>query len=287
LFKQLSSIVSDTCILASNTSSLSISSLASSIINPERFIGIHFFNPAHLMKLVEVIPAVQTSEQTLEISKNLLLSCKKLVVVAKDTPGFIVNRIARPYYGEAIKIYEEGIAKLVDIDWAMTEVGFKMGPFALMDFIGHDINYHVTEIVYNAFYQDPRYRPSFAQKRLVEAGYLGIKTGRGFYLHSENAIKENPTINSFDAKTISDRIVIMLINEAADALYYKIATKEDIETSMTKGVNYPKGLLSWADEIGMKECVRRMDDLFNTYHDSRYRCSVLLRQMAEANQKFF
>lgn len=287
LFKTLSSVVSDTCILASNTSSLSITSIASAVTNPERFIGIHFFNPAHIMKLVEVIPALQTSELTIEKSVDYLKHCRKLPVIAKDTPGFIVNRIARPYYGEAIRIYEEGIANIADIDWAMTERGFKMGPFTLMDFIGHDINYNVTEIVYNAFFQDPRYRPSFTQKRLVEAGFLGAKTEKGFYSYAANLEKPKPTIDLEKAKIISDRILVMLINEAADALYYNIASKEDIETSMTKGVNYPKGLLSWADEIGIQNCVSQLDNLFNEYHDTRYRCSPLLRRMAAHKQNFF
>ncbi len=287
LFSLLSSVVSDNCILATNTSSLSISSLASVVRNPERFIGIHFFNPAHLMKLVEVIPAIQTSDETVHFVKNLLLACNKIPVIAKDTPGFIVNRIARPYYGEALKIYEEGIAEPVDIDFAMTQTGFKMGPFALMDFIGNDINFQVTEIVYNSFFQDPKYRPSFTQKRLVEAGYFGVKTGRGFYSYAENANRPIVNITPADAQYISDRIVIMLINEAVDALFFNIATKEDIEISMTKGVNYPKGLLRWADDFGIEECVKRMDDLFNVYHDTRYRCSPLLRKMTKLNQKFY
>ncbi|MCC6815257.1 MAG: 3-hydroxybutyryl-CoA dehydrogenase [Saprospiraceae bacterium] len=286
LFKQLSSLVSDSCILATNTSSLSITSIAASVNNPERFIGLHFFNPAHIMKLVEVIPAIQTSQITVERSVEYLKHCRKLSVVAKDTPGFIVNRIARPYYGEALKMLEEGIAKIEDIDSAMLQKGFKMGPFALMDFIGHDINYNVTEIVYNAFYQDPRYRPSFIQKRLVEAGFLGVKSERGFYTYGSNVQKLNSTISDTDSEKISSRILVMLINEAADALYFKIATKEDIEISMTKGVNYPKGLLQWADEIGIKKCVQQLDNLFDKYHDPRYRCSLLLRKMASQGENF-
>ncbi len=287
LFKELSSIVSESCILATNTSSLSISALASGVSHPERFVGIHFFNPAYLMKLVEIIPAIQTSQNTIELSKDLLSRCKKISVVAKDTPGFIVNRIARPYYGEALRIFEEGLSRPEDIDFAMTQAGFKMGPFALMDFIGHDINYHVTEIVYNSFYQDPRYRPSLTQKRLVDAGFLGVKSGRGFYLYGEQAIMPSPSIDPASAKVISDRIITMLINEAADALYLQIASLEDIELSMTRGVNYPKGLLAWADEIGIEEIVCRIDVLFDTYHDMRYRCSSLLRNMARQKKKFY
>jgi len=137
VFNQLEDIVSEDCILATNTSSLSIASIASACDNPSRVIGIHFFNPAPLMKLVEIIPAIQTSEEILEKSKKLINNWGKLTVVAKDTPGFIVNRVARPFYGEALRIYEEGIADVATIDWAMTEIGgFRMGPFTLMDYIG-------------------------------------------------------------------------------------------------------------------------------------------------------
>src|SRR5690606_31470805 len=172
--------VSEDCIIASNTSSLSIASIAASLKKPERCIGIHFFNPAPLMRLVEVIPAIQTSKEVLELSIKTISDWKKVVAVAKDTPGFIVNRVARPFYGEALRIYEEGIADFATIDFAMKNFGsFRMGPFELMDFIGNDVNYTVTETVFTAFYFDPRYKPSFTQKRLVEAGYLGRKSGRG------------------------------------------------------------------------------------------------------------
>lgn len=175
VFSQLESIVDDTCILASNTSSLSIASIASACKKPERVIGIHFFNPAPLMPLVEIIPAVQTSEETKITARNLIDAWKKVTVLVKDTPGFIVNRVARPFYGEALKIYEEGVADFSTIDWAMKELGgFKMGPFTLMDYIGNDINYTVTETVFAAFYYDPRYKPSFTQKRHSEAGWKSV-----------------------------------------------------------------------------------------------------------------
>ena len=138
VFSQLETIVKDDCILASNTSSLSIASIASACKKAERVIGIHFFNPAPLMPLVEIIPAVQTSEETKTTSRQLIDNWKKVTVLAKDTPGFIVNRVARPFYGEALRIYEEGIADFATIDWAMTELGgFRMGPFTLMDYIGN------------------------------------------------------------------------------------------------------------------------------------------------------
>ncbi len=276
----LEKFVSDECIIASNTSSLSIASIASGLLNPQRCIGIHFFNPAPLMKLVEVIPAIQTSKKTLETAVGILKDWGKIVAVAKDTPGFIVNRVARPFYGEALRIYEEGIADFATIDYAMKTVGeFKMGPFELMDFIGNDVNYTVTETVFEAFYYDPRYKPSFTQKRFAEAGYLGRKSGKGYYDYSENATKVEPKVDLELSEKIFDRILVMLINEAADALFWNVASAEDIDNAMTKGVNYPKGLLAWANEKGIDWCVSKMDSLYDEYREDRYRCSPLLRRM--------
>lgn len=288
VFSTLESLVSRECIIASNTSSLSIASLAATCQHPERFIGIHFFNPAPLMKLVEIIPAVQTSNTVKNKARSIIIGWGKLTVLAKDTPGFIVNRVARPFYGEALRIYDEGIADVATIDWAMKTIGgFRMGPFELMDFIGNDINYTVTETVFKTFYYDPRYRPSFTQKRMAEAGYLGKKSGRGYYDYREGAEKPKPTEDIVIGQAIVDRIVAMLINEAADALHYSVASKVDIDTAMTKGVNYPKGLLEWADEWGICTCVERLDALFEEYHETRYRCSPLLRKMLKAGTRFY
>ncbi len=288
VFKELESIVAADCILATNTSSLSVAAIASACQQPGRVLGIHFFNPATLMQLVEVIPAVQTAPGIAKQAKLLIESWGKLVVMAKDTPGFIVNRVARPYYGEALRILEEGIADIATIDWAMTALGgFRMGPFTLMDFIGNDINYTVTETVFQSFFYDPRYKPSFTQKRLSEAGWLGRKTGRGYYDYAEGA--QNPVAKQDEelGRVIFARILMMLINEAADALYMRIASRDDIDLAMTKGVNYPKGLLRWADEIGIENCVHMLDALHAEYLEDRYRCSPLLRKMAKSHQTFY
>lgn len=288
VFAQLEEIVSAECILASNTSSLSIASIASACQKAERVIGIHFFNPAPLMPLVEIIPAVQTSDATKNTSRALIDSWKKVTVLTKDTPGFIVNRVARPFYGEALKIHEEGVADFATIDWAMTEIGgFKMGPFTLMDYIGNDINYTVTETVFAAFYYDPRYKPSFTQKRHSEAGWFGRKTGRGYYNYSEGVEMPAPTKDEKLGKEICDRILVMLMNEAIDALFLNIASKEDIDLAMTKGVNYPKGLLAWADEMGLPNVLAKLEHLFVEYGEDRYRPSVLLRRMVRENKTFF
>lgn len=287
LFSELEKITTPTTILASNTSSLSITSIAASCEKAQRVIGIHFFNPAPVMQLVEVVPAIQTSNDVLEKTVQIITDWKKTVAVAKDTPGFIVNRVARPYYSEAIKIYEEGFANFETIDFAMKSIGnFKMGPFELMDFIGHDVNYTVTETVFAAFYFDPRFKPSFTQKRLVEAGFLGRKSGRGFYDYTVIASNEAISSDQVLLQYIFDRVLIMLINEAADALFLNIASANDLENAMTRGVNYPKGLLAWANQIGIENCVKQLDNLYNEYHDDRYRCSPILRKMVKNNEGF-
>jgi 3-hydroxybutyryl-CoA dehydrogenase len=288
VFSEIEKLVKDTCVLATNTSSLSVTSIGAACTNPNRVIGIHFFNPATIMPLVEIIPGVATTLNITTACKSLIESWGKVTVIAKDTPGFIVNRVARPFYSEALRIYEEGIATMSTIDWAMKEVaGFKMGPFELMDLIGHDVNYIVTETVWTQFYFDPKFKPSISQKRLLEAGFLGKKTGRGFYDYTENSIKKEPTKNADIAKTIVKRILFMLINEAADTLYLNIASKEDIDLAMTKGVNYPKGLLKWADELGIDLIVKELTALKDFYEEDRYRISPLLKQHFIMKKNFY
>ena len=284
LFRALEHVVSESCVLASNTSSLSVTGVASACQHPERVVGLHFFNPAPLMGLVEVIPALQTDPALGRHAMDTLSSWGKFPALVQDTPGFIVNRVARPYYSEAIRILEEGLASVADIDASMKDFGFRMGPFELMDLIGHDVNYAVTSTVHAAFYGDPRYRPSHTQRQLVAANWLGRKRGRGFYTYNQEG-KHNTTGHVVEG--VGQRILTMLMNEAADAVFWKVASPEAIDTAMQKGVNYPKGLLAWLDERGAQDVVSEMDALHQRYGEERYRCSPILRDMVRAGSKFF
>lgn len=280
VFAEVEKAVGDSAVLATNTSSLAVTAIASALQHPERLIGLHFFNPAPLMPLVEVIPALQTARGLAEAGVALMAAWGKSPALAKDTPGFIVNRVARPFYGEALRMFEEGIADMATIDEAMRQVGFRMGPFELMDFIGNDVNYAVTASVFEAMYFDPRYRPSLVQKRHAEAGWLGRKTGRGYYDYAEGASRPAPTEDAALLGRIADRILAMLINEAYDAVFMHICSEEDVETAMTRGVNYPKGLIAWSRERGLSKVVADLDALAARYGEDRYRCSPLLRSAA-------
>jgi 3-hydroxyacyl-CoA dehydrogenase len=280
VFTELENYVSEDCIIGSNTSSISITSLGAELKKPERFIGIHFFNPAPLMPLVEVIPSLLTEKSLAEKLYTLMKEWGKTPVIAKDIPGFIVNRIARPYYGEGLRIVEENMATPEQVDEAMRTLGnFKMGPFELMDLIGVDVNFAVTTTVYKDYFYDPKYKPSLLQQRMSEAKLHGRKTGKGFYDYSEGA--EKPAAQKEEAlyEQIFLRIISMLINEAVEAKRLGVANDEDIELAMQKGVNYPKGLLSWGKEIGYAKISETLQNLYEEYQEERYRQSPLLRKM--------
>lgn len=286
VFAALEHVVSTDCLIATNTSSLSVTGLASSLKHPERFLGLHFFNPAPLMQLVEVVPAMQTDLNHIPRCIDWMTQWGKTPVQTKDTPGFIVNRVARPFYGEALRIVEEELATTLEVDAAMKAIGFRMGPFELMDLIGNDINYAVTVSVFEAFYFDPRYRPSLIQKQHVEAGWLGRKSGRGYYRYGDVPVASSAPNALKNPEWIQHRIVSMLINEAADALSLRIATAVDLELAMTRGVNYPKGLLAWANEWGIETVLGHLQRLQERYGEDRYRPAPILRDMAATNQSF-
>lgn len=280
VFTELEKHVSESCVIGSNTSSISITSLGAELQKPERFIGIHFFNPAPLMPLVEVIPSLLTEKSLAEKIYNLMKDWGKIPVIAKDIPGFIVNRIARPYYGEGLRIVEENIATIEQVDDAMKTIGnFKMGPFELMDLIGVDVNFSVTKTVYNEYFYDPKYKPSLLQQRMSEAKLHGRKTGKGFYDYSEDAVKPVAQKDEALYQQIFLRIISMLINEAAEAKRLGVANDEDLELAMQKGVNYPKGLLAWGKEIGYAKISETLQSLYEEYQEERYRQSPLLRKM--------
>ncbi len=278
----LERVVEPDAVLATNTSSLPVAALGAACKTPGRVVGIHFFNPAPVMPLVEVVGALTTDAAVTDAARAFIAGWGKTTVLAADTPGFIVNRVARPFYGESLRIAEEGLADFATIDWAMREIGgFRMGPFELMDFIGNDVNYAVTCSVFEAMYYDARYRPALTQRRLVEAGLLGRKAGRGYYDYRDGAERPAPVQDQALGKRIVDRVLAMLINEAVDALYLRVASAADIDLAMTTGVNYPKGLLAWGDELGVRTVLHRITALQEEYGEDRYRPSPLLRRLAK------
>ena len=417
LFADISSICPPPAVLASNTSTLSITRLAAGAHAPERVVGMHFFNPAPVMPLVEVIRGAQTSDGTIDSAVALARALGKTPVVATDTPGFIVNRIARPFYGEALRLLAEGVATHEELDWILEgSGGFRMGPFKLMDLIGIDINFTAMKSVYEQTFGEPRFRPSLLQQQKIQENALGRKTGRGFYVYGEDqgpaatpqapqpsdrpltillsSAKRAPGLEAYLVSrghtlvrepektaeaaflvcsrdenllqqavhwdthlpehlpifcqcvdiTLSEvlsqvrnvqrwfgldslfltnghvatlvnnpqagpeekqkaeavfrhlgfhpiwireapalvvpRIVSMLINEAAFAALEGVADEATIDTAMKLGVNYPRGLFEWAQQIGVGTVVAVLDHLYQEYHEERYRACVLLRRQS-------
>jgi 3-hydroxybutyryl-CoA dehydrogenase len=381
VFREAETVVDDDCILASNTSSLSITAIAAGLRRPERVAGMHFFNPAPVMELVEVISGLTTDAACADAVFATAASWGKTPVHVKSTPGFIVNRVARPYYGEALRLLSEDAATPASIDAILRESGgFRMGPFELMDLIGHDVNFAVTKSIFEAYFGDRRYTPSLIQQEMVEAGFLGRKSGRGFYWYGENTpapdIQTEPnevffgdaagvrvalaekgsietsevTIQVSDGRTATQlawtpkntnivvvdlaldyrkaarlavakaascseqayrsavallqaagfsvtrvrdlpglvvlRTVVMLANEAADAVNQGICTVDAVNTAMKKGVNYPLGPLEWADRIGVGKVWAALHNIRSYYGEERYRVSPLLFELLASRRKF-
>lgn len=402
VFAELESICAEDAILASNTSSLSITAIGAALTRPQRLVGMHFFNPAPVMKLVEVISGLATDAAVAETVFATATNWGKLAVHARSTPGFIVNRVARPFYAEALRLLQEGAADAATIDALLREAGgFRMGSFELMDLIGHDVNYAVTHSVFEAFHFDPRFKPSLIQKELLDGGFLGRKSGRGFFDYREGAEKPAaqtaeactaprevllfgdpgiaaPLVDALrnagiavnsapenddglllsvgsarialtDGRTATERCaegtsdlvlldlaldfatcprvalavadqadpaalddaiglmqaigkrvsviddapgmivlrtVAMLANEGADAVHQRVCSAAAVDTAMRYGVNYPRGPMNWADEIGPDRVLEVLDNLAVHYGDGRYRASPLLQRVVAREGSF-
>ncbi|MGA4840749.1 3-hydroxyacyl-CoA dehydrogenase [Streptomyces sp. G45] len=249
LFQDLEGVVAEDCLLATNTSSLAVTAVAGELAHPGRLVGLHFFNPAPLMPLVEVVSGFATEETAAQRAYDTAAAWGKTPVRSADTPGFIVNRVARPFYAEALRVYEERVADPATIDAVLRECGgFRMGPFELTDLIGQDVNEAVTRSVWEAFFHDPKFTPSLAQRRLVESRRLGRKTGRGWYAYGDDAPKAQPrTEEPADAPEavtvygdmVHTRVLVDLIQEAG----IRVERGEDPSAPLTGWIRLPSGVL--------------------------------------------
>ncbi|MEB3285271.1 MAG: 3-hydroxyacyl-CoA dehydrogenase [Candidatus Sericytochromatia bacterium] len=294
VFKELDEVCPASCIFATNTSALSITELGAATKRPDKVIGMHFFNPAPVMKLVEIIPGIETSEDTINDVMDFTSSLRKLPVRVEECAGFLVNRLLMPFFNEAVYAAQEGAASMEDIDAAVTERGMPMGPFFLADMLGVDVCYHVQHILHDEY--GPRMAPALLVDKLYAAKRWGQKTGAGFYVHGEGS-------ETFTAEAISDvqketgvtgtpfhfeRLLLPMINEAAYALQEKVASPNDIDIAMMAGAGMadttgPKGPLQIADEMGLDVVLEKLQELHQVLGE-RFRPAPLIKRKVAAGQ---
>jgi 3-hydroxybutyryl-CoA dehydrogenase len=276
VFADLEGVVASETVLATNTSSLSVAAIAAATEYPERVVGMHFFNPVPAMRLVEVVTGPSTDPSAVSQVEEVAEQLGKTPIRVSDTPGFVVNRVARPFYLEALRLVEAG-GEPGPIDAAIRGVGFRMGPLQLADLIGNDVNLTVSESLFERYYYHPRFRPSYLQRSMVEGGLLGRKSGRGFYDYSAEMTVEDNEIGL--SEDVSLRVISCIVNEAFLALSEGVATAEDIDRAMKLGANYPKGPFEWVEEIGASSVLETLDSLRAAYGDA-YLAAPALRERA-------
>ncbi|MFZ1285669.1 MAG: 3-hydroxyacyl-CoA dehydrogenase NAD-binding domain-containing protein [Candidatus Phosphoribacter sp.] len=289
LFAELGRTQPAGTLLASNTSSLSIDAIAPAAAHPSRVLGLHFFNPPPVMRLVEVVRGEATAQDVLDTGAALVTRWGKVAVRCASTPGFIVNRVARPFYGEAQRMLQEGIADAATIDACLRTAGFRMGPLELTDLIGQDVNLAVGTSVWQQTQRDPRYAPTAYQQELVGAGHLGRKTGQGVYTYAEDgtATDNTPDAAAVERLLAGDvvtnpvaRTLAMLVNEAVDLVRRGEAGAADVDLAMTLGTGYPKGPIVWGREIGFGVVRDHLRALDAAYPGGRYRPSPALDELS-------
>jgi 3-hydroxybutyryl-CoA dehydrogenase len=290
LFTELDAAADPDAVLATNTSALSVTSIAEAATRPDRVVGLHFFNPAPVLPLVEVVAGRRTSGWAVERAAGIVEGWGKTPIRVTDSPGFIVNRVNRPFTLEPLRLLRAAAGTVESIDAALVAAGFPMGPFALMDLIGIDVNLAAARGLFESFGRPPRFRPSPIQEELVAAGRLGRKTGEGFYRYEDgraagpasrfardgNVVARRPT--QLDGASIAERVILAIVNEAYRALGDEVATAEDIDRAMRLGANHPFGPFAWSEDAGLHEVVVMLDALSDEDADTFRPALPLLRQ---------
>src|SRR5215210_1833318 len=277
VFADLEGVVDSEAVLATNTSSLSIAGIAAATEHPERVVGMHFFNPVPAMRLVEIVAGPSTHSSAVSRVEGVAERLGKTPIRVSDTPGFVVNRVARPFYLEALRLVEAG-GEPGRIDAAIRGAGFRMGPLQLADLIGNDVNLAVSESLFERYYYHPRFRPSYLQRSMVEAGLLGRKSGQGFYDYgAEEEVGERGGAEPPEDAAL--RVISCIVNEAFLAFSDGVATAQDIDEAMKLGANYPRGPFEWAEEIGVQRILQTLDSLREAYGEA-YIAAPSLRERA-------